>query len=202
MLDLAECSAVDLRRHLAQGTISSRELLRAVRERIERLNPSLNAFVEMSWERAERDAAAAERARRGGDLPPLFGLPVAVKEATNVEGLHTTLGSALYADRVAEEDAPTVTAIRSAGGIIVGKTNVPELLQGGTSRNTLYGLTRNAFDPSRSCSGSSGGSAVALSASMVPLATGSDMGGSIRGASSSWPAASLPEPPTTGSRVG
>jgi Asp-tRNA(Asn)/Glu-tRNA(Gln) amidotransferase A subunit family amidase len=183
MLDLAECSAVDLRRHLAQGTISPRELLRAVRERIERLNPSLNAFVEMSWERAERDAAAAERARRGGDLPPLFGMPVAVKESTNVEGLHTTLGSALYADRVAEEDAPTVTAIRSAGGIIVGKTNVPELLQGGTSRNTLYGLTRNAFDPSRSCSGSSGGSAVALSASMVPLATGSDMGGSIRGPS-------------------
>jgi Asp-tRNA(Asn)/Glu-tRNA(Gln) amidotransferase A subunit family amidase len=159
-------------------------VLDAFRSRVEQLNPHLNAFVEMCWDRAEQEAAAAEAEQmRGGDLPPLFGLPVAVKESTSVQGLHTTLGSPLFADRTAAEDAPTVAAIRAAGGIIIGKTNVPELLQGGTSQNTIYGLTCNAHDPSLSCLGSSGGSAVALSASMVPLATGSDMGGSIRGPS-------------------
>lgn len=184
MRDLADLGAADLRQQIARRAVSPREVFRSVRSRIERLNPYLNAFVEMSWDRAEREAAVAEAIQmRGGELPPLLGLPVAVKESTNVEGLHTTLGSPLFADRVATEDAPTVAAIRAAGGVIVGKTNVPELLQGGTSQNTIYGLTRNAYDPSLSCLGSSGGSAVALSASMVPLATGSDMGGSIRGPS-------------------
>lgn len=184
MTDLAQLSAVDLRRKIAQRAVSPRELLHAVRSRIEWLNPHLNAFVEMCWDRAAREAAAAEVVlTRGGDLPPLFGLPVGVKESTNVEGLHTTLGSRLYADRVATDDAPTVAAIRAAGGIVIGKTNVPELLQGGTSQNAIYGLTRNAHDPALSCLGSSGGSAVALAASLVPLATGSDMGGSIRGPS-------------------
>ncbi|WP_426959514.1 amidase [Muricoccus radiodurans] len=184
MADLVQLPAAELRRRIARRDLSPVELLRDVRARIDRLNPSLNAFVEMCWDRAEREAVAAEaRAMQGGDLPPLLGLPVAVKESTNVEGLHTTLGSPLFADRVAAEDAPTVAAIRAAGGIVIGKTNVPELLQGGTSRNTIYGLTRNAHDPSLSCLGSSGGSAVALSADMVPLATGSDMGGSIRGPS-------------------
>jgi amidase len=184
MQDFFNLSASDLRRQLASRAASPREVLSAFRSRIEQLNPHLNAFVEMCWDRAESDAVAAEAVQmQGSDLPPLFGLPVAVKESTNVEGLHTTLGSRLFADRIATEDAPTVAAIRAAGGIIIGKTNVPELLQGGTSQNTLYGLTRNAYDPSLSCLGSSGGSAVALSASMVPLATGSDMGGSIRGPS-------------------
>jgi Asp-tRNA(Asn)/Glu-tRNA(Gln) amidotransferase A subunit family amidase len=184
MTDLVQLSAVDLRRQLARRAVSPRELLHAVRSRIEWLNPHLNAFVEMRWDHAEREAGALEATlMRGEDLPPLFGLPVGVKESTNVGGMHTTLGSPLYADRIATEDAPTVAAIRAAGGIVIGKTNVPELLQGGTSQNTIYGLTRNAHDPALSCLGSSGGSAVALTASLVPLATGSDMGGSIRGPS-------------------
>jgi Asp-tRNA(Asn)/Glu-tRNA(Gln) amidotransferase A subunit family amidase len=184
MADLANLSATELRRQIASRAVSPREVLRAHRARIEALNPHLNAFVEMCWDRAEREAAAKEVAlARGGDLPPLFGLPVAVKESTNVEGLHTTLGSPIYADRIAAEDAPTIAAIRAAGGIVIGKTNVPELLQGGTSQNSIYGLTRNAHDPALSCLGSSGGSAVALAACLVPLATGSDMGGSIRGPS-------------------
>lgn len=184
MTDIAELSATDLRRMIARREISPREVLAATRARIDRLNPHLNAFVEMCWPEAEREAASAEaRVMQGGELPPLLGVPVGVKESTDIAGLHTTNGSLLYADRIAAEDAPTVAAIRAAGGVIVGKTNVPELLQGGTSQNTIYGLTRNAHDPALSCLGSSGGSAVALAAGMVPLATGSDMGGSIRGPS-------------------
>jgi Asp-tRNA(Asn)/Glu-tRNA(Gln) amidotransferase A subunit family amidase len=143
----------------------------------------------MCWDRAEAQAAAARPG--SGDVAPLLGLPVAVKESTDVEGLHTTFGSLLYKDRVAAADAPTIAAIRRAGGIVIGKTNVPELLQGGTSRNSIYGLTRNAHDPRYSSSGSSGGSGVALASDMVPLATGSDMGGSIRGPSAAHGTAGL-----------
>lgn len=192
MTDITALPATELRRRIARRELSPREVLAAFRAQIERLNPHLNAFVEMCWPEAERAAAAAEaRVMQGGDLPPLLGLPVGVKESTNVAGLHSTQGSLLYADRVAATDALAVSAIRAAGGIIIGKTNVPELLQGGTSQNTIYGLTRNAHDPALSCLGSSGGSAVALAAGMVPLATGSDMGGSIRGPSSAAGTAGL-----------
>ncbi len=185
MTDIAELTATALRHAIARREISPREVLAATRARIERLNPHLNAFVEMCWPEAERAAAAAEAlVMRGGTLPPLLGLPVGVKESTDIAGLHTTMGSLLYADRIVAEDAPAVAAIRAAGGVVIGKTNVPELLQGGTSQNAIYGLTRNAHDPALSCLGSSGGSAVALAAGMVPLATGSDMGGSIRGPAS------------------
>ncbi|MBR0651388.1 amidase [Roseomonas terrae] len=189
MTELTALSATELRRRLGRGDVSAAEVLRAYRRRIERLNPDLNAFVEMCWDRAEAEAASADAGV--GDLPPLFGLPVAVKESTDVEGLHTTLGSLLYKDRVAAADAPTVAAIRRAGGIIIGKTNVPELLQGGTSQNSIYGLTRNAHDGRYSSSGSSGGTGTALASDMVPLATGSDMGGSIRGPSAAHGIAGL-----------
>ena len=184
MTDLTELSAIELRDRIARRDLSPVELLAAVRRRFAWLNPHLNAFVEMRWAEAEAEARAAEaRAAAGGPLPPLLGLPVGVKESTDVAGLHSTQGSPIYADHVAGKDAAGVAALRRAGAIVIGKTNVPELLQGLTSRNTLYGLTRNAHDPELSCLGSSGGSAVALSADMVPLATGSDMGGSIRGPS-------------------
>ncbi|MBR0654541.1 amidase [Plastoroseomonas arctica] len=179
MTELTALCATELRRRMTTGEIATTEVLRAFRRRIERLNPDLNAFVEMSWDRAEAEAAAADA--RAPDLPPLFGLPVGVKESTDVEGLHTTFGSLLYKDRIAAADAPPIAAIRRAGGIIIGKTNVPELLQGGTSQNSIYGLTRNAHDARYSSSGSSGGTGTALASDMVPLATGSDMGGSIRG---------------------
>lgn len=192
MSDITALSAAELRRRIAGREISPREVLAATRARIDRYNPHLNAFVEMCWPQAERDAATAEaRVMQGGDLPPLLGIPVGVKESTDVAGLHTTQGSRLYADNIAKEDAPTIAAIRASGGIIIGKTNVPELLQGGTSQNAIYGLTRNAHDPALSCLGSSGGSAVALAADLVPLATGSDMGGSIRGPSSAAGTAGL-----------
>ncbi len=189
MTDLTAQSATELRRRMAKGDVSPAEVLSAFRRRIERLNPDLNAFVEMAWDRAEAEAARADA--RVADLPPLFGLPVGVKESTDVEGLHTTFGSLLYKDRVAAADAPPVAAIRRAGGIIIGKTNVPELLQGGTSQNSIYGLTRNAHDARYSSSGSSGGTGTALASDMVPLATGSDMGGSIRGPSAAHGIAGL-----------
>ncbi|MDB5379156.1 MAG: amidase [Rubritepida sp.] len=182
MTEITGLSATELRDRIARRDLSPVDLLAAVRRRVEWLNPHLNAFVEMRWEQAEAEAGAAEaQVARGGELPPLLGLPVGVKESTDVEGLHTTQGSEIYADNIVMKDAAGVAALRRAGALIIGKTNVPELLQGLTSRNTIYGLTRNAHDPELSCLGSSGGSAVALSADMVPLATGSDMGGSIRG---------------------
>lgn len=184
MTAITAFSATELRDRIARRDLSPVDLLGAVRRQIEWLNPHLNAFVEMRWEQAEAEARAAEaQVAHGGPLPPLLGLPVGIKESTDVAGLHTTQGSEIYADNVAAKDAPSVAALRRAGALVIGKTNVPELLQGLTSRNSLYGLTRNAHDPELSCLGSSGGSAVALSADMVPLATGSDMGGSIRGPS-------------------
>lgn len=184
MTEITSLSATELRDRIARRDLSPVELLGAVRRRIEALNPHLNAFVEMRWDEAEAEARTAESlAAKGGELPPLLGLPVGVKESTDVAGLHTTQGSEIYADNVAAKDAAGVAALRRAGALIIGKTNLPELLQGLTTRNTLYGLTRNAHDPALSCLGSSGGSAVALSADLVPLATGSDMGGSIRGPS-------------------
>lgn len=184
MTEITALPAHVLRALIADRQLSPREVLSAYRARIDRLNPRLNALVAMCWDRAEAEASAAEAAvLRGDPLSPLHGLPLAVKESTDVEGLPTTQGSPIYAGRIATQDAGAVAALRRAGGIVVGKSNVPELLQGLTSRNSIYGLTLNAHDPRLSCLGSSGGSAVALSADMIPLATGSDMGGSIRGPS-------------------
>ena len=113
MTELTALSATELRRLMAAGETAPSEVLRAFRRRIERLNPELNAFVEMSWDRAEAEAAGADA--RAADLPPLFGLPVGVKESTDVEGLHTTLGSLLFKDRIAAADAPPIAEGRQCG---------------------------------------------------------------------------------------
>lgn len=106
MSDIMEMPAVEMRDRIARRDISPKEILAATHSRIDRLNPHLNAFVEMSWERAEREAEAAERrVMQAGELPPLLGLPIGVKESTDVEGLHTTQGSHLYADDLKAKDA-------------------------------------------------------------------------------------------------
>jgi Asp-tRNA(Asn)/Glu-tRNA(Gln) amidotransferase A subunit family amidase len=125
-------------------------------------------------QRAEADVMA------GRPLGLLHGLPIGVKDLERTAGLRTTHGSVLFKDHVPEADQPSIARLRDAGGIVVGKTNVPEFGAGGNTRNEVYGVTGNPFDPGKTCSGSSGGSAVALAAGMVPLATGSDYGGSLR----------------------
>lgn len=185
MTELCELDATALRALIGARQVSPVELLDSCIARIEATNPTLNAMVEMCLDRARDEARQAEKAV-GPDvsLGPLHGLPVAIKEAENVAGLRSTKGSPIYADVVAEADCRMVTAIREAGGIIVGKTNVPTLTNGLTTDNPVYGPTLNPFSLDRTCAGSSGGAGVALAARMVPLATGSDTGGSIRGPAS------------------
>ena len=181
MSEPCDLSAVELRRLIGAKEISPVELLAACRARVERVNGTLNAFVATCWERAEAEARAAERqVTAGADLGPLHGLPVGVKDLVLTEGLRTTFGSPQFADLVPDADERQVAAIRTAGGIVVGKTNTPEFGAGANTVNPVYGATGNPFDPELTCAGSSGGSAVALATGMVPLATGSDMGGSLR----------------------
>ena len=181
MTELCELSAVTLRRMIGAREISPVELLASCRQRIEQVNPRLNAFVTFCWERAEQEAREAERAVMAGEpLGPLHGLPIGIKETMVSGGVRTTFGSPIYADNVPAEDERIVAAVRRAGAIAVGKTNVPEFGAGANSKNPVFGATGNPFDPARICGGSSGGSAVALATDMVPLATGSDTGGSLR----------------------
>jgi amidase len=181
MDELCDLAAVELRRLIDARKISPVELLAACRARIEQVNGALNAFVATCWERAEAEARAAERAVMAREtLGPLHGLPVGIKDLVLTEGLRTTFGSPQFADLVPEADERQVAAVRRAGAIVVGKTNTPEFGAGANTVNPVYGATGNPFDPTKSCAGSSGGSAVALATGMVPLATGSDMGGSLR----------------------
>lgn len=179
--DLVALPAVELRRLIGSGDISPVELLEACIERIEAVNPFVNALTATCYERARREAQAAERAvREGAPLGLLHGLPLGVKDLEATEGLLTTLGSRLYRDHVPAADNVLVARLRAAGAIVVGKTNVPELGAGANTRNDVWGATGNPFDPRLNAGGSSGGSAVALACDMLPVCTGSDTGGSLR----------------------
>jgi amidase len=161
--------------------ISARELLELHLTRIAERNPELNAVVSLDAERARAGAAHAdEQTARGEALGSLHGLPFAVKDTHDVAGWRTTYGSPLFADHVPDADDLIVQRIREAGVVTIGKTNVPEFAAGSHTFNTVFGTTRNPVDPTRSAGGSSGGAACALRAGMVPLADGSDMGGSLR----------------------
>ena len=138
-------------------------------------------MVTRSFERARAEAAQAEAAvMAGGPLGLLHGLPIGIKDLSDTAGIRTTYGSELFADHVPDKDERVVEAVRKAGAIVLGKTNTPEFGTGANTRNSVFGATRNPFDPTRTSGGSSGGSAVALACGMVPLATGSDHGGSLR----------------------
>src|SRR5215218_9379608 len=161
--------------------ISARELMELHLSRVGERNPELNAIVSLDEERARDGARAAdEHLARGAGIGPLHGLPFAVKDTHAAAGWRTTYGSPLYADHVATRDDLIVERVRQAGVVLIGKTNVPEFAAGSHTFNTVFGTTRNPHDPSRSAGGSSGGAAAALAAGMVPLADGSDMGGSLR----------------------
>lgn len=161
--------------------ISARELLDLHLERIADRNPQLNAIVSLDVERARDGAAAADEAlASGAEIGPLHGLPFAFKDTHAVAGWRTTYGSPLFRDHVPEADELIVERVRRAGVVTIGKTNVPEFAAGSHTFNTVFGTTLNPVDPTRSAGGSSGGAACALASGMVPLADGSDMGGSLR----------------------
>lgn len=177
----ADLDAVEARRLIEAAELSPVELLESCIARIELVDPALNAMVTRAFDRARTEAHAAEAAVRAGDpLGPLHGLPVAIKDIQATEGIRTTYGSADFADNIPTQDDGIVERIRAAGGIVIGKTNVPERSIGANTVNRLFGATGNPFDVDLTCGGSSGGSAVAVATGMAPLATGSDHGGSLR----------------------
>lgn len=181
MSEPCDLSAVAARALIGAKKLSARELLESCIHRIDAVDPAVNAMVARDDEAARKAAAAADEATaRGDSLGALHGLPVGIKDLENVAGLRTTYGSALYRDFVPKEDQLIVASVRKAGAIIAGKTNSPEWGAGANTRNAVYGATGNPFDPSKSAAGSSGGSGVALATGMVPIATGSDTGGSLR----------------------
>ena len=168
-------------RLIRAGELSAREVLAAHLERIARVNPPVNAIVTLVPEMAAECALRADEAQaRGGKLGPLHGLPVAHKDLAETRGIRTTFGSPLFRDYVPREDALAVGRLKRAGAITIGKTNTPEFGAGSQTFNTIFGATRNPYDLTRTCGGSSGGAAVALACGMIPIADGSDLGGSLR----------------------
>ena len=179
--ELCEMSAVELAGRLARKDVSAREVMSAHLARIERVNPTVNAIVTLVAEQAMAGAVKADDAiMRRDPIGVLHGLPVAHKDLVDTAGIRTTLGSPFYRDNLPTRDALIVTRIRAAGAITVGKTNTPEFGAGSQTFNTVFGATRNPYDVTKTCGGSSGGAAVAVAARMLPIADGSDTGGSLR----------------------
>jgi amidase len=183
--ELCFLTAADLAQRIRARDVSCEEVIRAHIHQIERVNPAVNAIVTFVPEQALAAARAADAALTRGCAPgpeaaPLYGLPVAHKDLVLTKGIRTTFGSPLYRDFVPDSDSLIVERLKSAGAITLGKTNTPEFGAGSQTFNTVFGATRNPYDPSKTCGGSSGGAAVALACGMVPIADGSDLGGSLR----------------------
>jgi len=174
--------ATELAALIRKKKVSPVEVVGAVLERIERINPRLNAFVTLTDEQARRDAKAAERAlvKKGATLGPLHGVPFSVKDLVITKGVRTTFGTPLYRDNVPTEDAPMVERLKRAGAIMLGKTNTPTFGWIGATHNLLFGITRNPWNLERTPGGSSGGASAAAAAGLGPLHVGTDGGGSIR----------------------
>jgi len=167
---------------LHQKGLSSRELMLATLDQIDRLNPSFNAVVNLQDREGLLAQAAARDAQlaRGESMGWLHGMPIAVKDQANAAGIPTTLGSPLMKNFVPQNDSVMVARMKAAGAIVIGKTNTPEFGLGSHSFNEVFGATGNAYDASKTAGGSSGGAAVALALRMVPVADGSDFMGSLR----------------------
>ena len=181
LTDLTELTALELLSRLRRADVSAREVLAAHLARIEEVNPAVNAIVTLTAERALDSATRAdELLARGRPIGRLHGLPMAHKDNIPTAGVLTTQGSPLFAEHVPDQDHVIVEREHIEGAITVGKTNVPELGLGSHTYNPLFGATRNPYDLRLSAGGSSGGSAAAVAAGMVPMADGSDTGGSLR----------------------
>ncbi len=173
--------ATELAGQLRAGQLSAREVLAAHLDRIDRVNPAVNAIITLLPEQAMARAAALDDAfAAGGPVGPLHGLPIAHKDQLPTAGVLSTSGSPLFADFVPAHDALLVRRVRDAGAVMIGKTNMPEFGAGSQTFNTLFGATRNPYDLSRTSGGSSGGAAAALAACLIPVGDGSDLGGSLR----------------------
>jgi amidase len=177
--ELAFAGVVRQAELIRAGEVSSRELVELYLERIERLDPELNAFRKVMAERALVDAQQADGRRGAGDDRPLLGVPIAVKDVEDVTGEVTSWGTDAYT-KPAAQDSELVRRLRAAGAVVIGKTNTPELAIIGDTEGPAFGITRNPWNTDRSPGGSSGGSAAAVAAGLCAAATGSDGAGSIR----------------------
>ena len=179
--DLCDRTARELVALILDKRVSAREVMTAHLDRIARVNPALNAIVTLLPEAALDGADAADAAlARGDDVGPLHGLPIAHKDLFVTAGIRTTFGSLAFTDHVPDETSLIVKRERRAGAITVGKTNTPEFGAGSQTFNEVFGATRNPYNPTKTCGGSSGGAAAALATGMLPIADGSDLGGSLR----------------------
>jgi amidase len=180
--DICFMTALRMAQLIREKKLSSREVMQAHLRQIERVNPKVNAMVTLVPEDQlmAQAAAADESLAKGNWLGPLHGLPVGVKDLHETQGIRTTYGSPLHRDYIPDFDCRVVQREKSAGAIVVGKTNVPEFGLGSQTFNAVFGPTRNPYDVTKTCGGSTGGGCVALACGMVPLADGSDMGGSLR----------------------
>ena len=179
--ELCFLSAGEMAAAVKKKKLSPVEIVDAILARIEKVNPKVNAYCTVVPEMAREAAKKAEtEVMRGEEIGPLHGVPVSIKDLTLTAGIRTTWGSKIYEHFVPEEDALSVQRLKAAGAIIMGKTNTPEFGAGANTYNAVFGATRNPWKLSYTCGGSSGGSAVALACGLGPLATGSDLGGSLR----------------------
>jgi len=178
---ITQMTAGAIARAVARRELSAREVVASHLAVIEQLNPMVNAICTLAEERAMSEAEALDQSLALLDpTPPLAGVPIAIKDIVPTAGIRTTFGSRLMAEFVPSEDAVIVQRLRKAGAIILGKTNVPEFAAGANTKNALFGATRNPWDLGLTAGGSTGGGAAALATSMIALADGSDLGGSIR----------------------
>ncbi len=174
-------TAAELARRIRTKELSCAEVMEAHLAQIVRVNPPVNAIITLQPEQAMRQARAADEAlARGAQAGPLHGLPIAHKDLFPTKGIRTTFGSPIFKDFVPDQDALIVERLRRAGAITIGKTNTPEFGAGSQTYNPVFGATLNPYDLTKTCGGSSGGAAVALACGMLPIADGSDMGGSLR----------------------
>ncbi len=174
-------TATDLVQKIRTKALSAKEVMDAHLDQIERINPKVNAVVTFLPEIAAKGAKAAdEMLEKGGEVGPLHGLPVAHKDLAETKGIPTTYGSPIFKDFIPDRDALIVERLKNAGAITFGKTNTPEFGAGSQTFNEVFGETLNPYDLTRTCGGSSGGAAVALACGMLPIADGSDLGGSLR----------------------
>ena len=174
-------SATELSSLIAKREVSVRDVMDAHLAQIERVNPKVNAIVTLLPDEAMKWAGEAdERTVRGDKLGPLHGLPIAHKDLVCTKGIRTTFGSPIYKDFLPEQDDLIIERLRQAGAITIGKTNTPEFGAGSQTFNEVFGATLNPYDTTKTCGGSSGGAAVALACGMIPIADGSDTGGSLR----------------------
>ncbi|MEC9280189.1 MAG: amidase family protein, partial [Chloroflexota bacterium] len=178
--EICYLNAREIRDKIRNREVSAVEVMEAHLIQIESVNPTVNAIVTLHSDRAMDGAKAADESISNGDaLGPLHGLPTAVKDLTLTKGIRTTFGSRIYEDNVPDHDAIIVERIRKAGAIVIGKTNTPEFGAGSNTFNALFGSTLNPYDTSKTCGGSSGGAGVSLACRMLPIADGTDLGGSL-----------------------